>query len=95
MPDAQIRETTIIPDDDGATVRLQISDEKPPAESPAILLQISVRLPAYKTPMVAQMQREAIVIAADALRRLRDALQGEIGERSPQITLPLKRARVP
>ena len=70
MPNAKIQETTVSPDASGATVQLQISDVPLPAEDAAIRITLAVRVPAYRCPLLAHYQREAIQIALDQLRDL-------------------------
>jgi hypothetical protein len=78
MADAEIRETIVVPNADGAVVRLQISDAPLLSESPAILIQMSVRLPAYSMPLLAHYQREALRVTMEVLRKLNTEIGQEI-----------------
>jgi hypothetical protein len=78
MPDATIRETIVTPDENGQVVRLQISDVPPPFERATMLLQMTVRLPAYKAPLLAHLERAALLQARDVVNRLLQEKGGEI-----------------
>ena len=52
MPDVEIRETIVTPDENGALVQLQISDVRPPYEGAAILLTLAVRVPEFRSPLL-------------------------------------------
>jgi hypothetical protein len=66
MP-VEIRETTITPDADGDTIQLRISDAPLGDESASFQLTILATLPPLQTAALAQLQREAMKIAQDAL----------------------------
>jgi hypothetical protein len=74
----EIRETIVTPDVDGDLVQLHISDVAPDAEGATFRLQLLAKLPAYHTPRLAQLQREAMEMAQDALTSLRQKLANEI-----------------
>jgi hypothetical protein len=82
MPDVEIRETTIGPDADGAIVRLQLSDAPLLSESATIRIDLSVRLPEYKLPLLAHFQREAMQMAIEVLRKLDREIDQDIQETS-------------
>jgi hypothetical protein len=83
----EIRETTISPDGKGTVVRISISDKPPPFESATMLLQMTVRLPEYETPLLAHVQREAVTEADRVLRDLYRNLGEEIGKNQPHLDL--------
>ena len=76
MP-VEIRETTVTPDASGQVVRLHISDAPPLDASAQIIVQISVRLPHYDLPLMAQVQREALVMAQHEISTLLQLLAQE------------------
>ena len=78
MSGPEIRETTATPDADGSVVQLHISDAPPLSESPGIRLQLSVKIPAYETPLLAHLQREVMKRAKDVLEALLQKLASEI-----------------
>lgn len=83
MPDAEIRETIVVPEaNGGAVVQLQISDAPLPAEDATILIRLTVKLPAYKLPLLAHLQREAMDAASRILRDLHLAVGQDIQETS-------------
>jgi hypothetical protein len=91
MPDVEIRETAIAPDADGAIVRLQLSDAPLLSENATIRIDLSVRLPAYKLPLLAHFQREAMQIASESLRKLDREIGQAIQETSHTLKPALKR----
>jgi hypothetical protein len=93
MPDVEIRETTITPDVDGSSVRLQISDVPPPYESATMLLDVTVKLPEYTAPpLMVQMQRQAIRAAMEVFRSLDQSLLQEI-RKQPHIDAEPRQVR--
>jgi hypothetical protein len=76
----EIRETIVTPDgaDGGSLVQLQISDVPLPAEDAAIRLTLSVSVPGYEVPLLAQLQRAAMELARDALNGLLQRLAREV-----------------
>jgi hypothetical protein len=74
----EIYETTIAKDGDATTVRLHIADAPSDAETASFRLNLLVRLPRYQSPFVAQVQREAILEAREALGKIADALLQEL-----------------
>jgi len=62
-----------------------------PAEDAAIRLTLAVSVPEYEGPLLAQLQRAAIVIARDALSSLLQELAQEI----QQASQPLNPTRKP
>lgn len=78
MPDPEIRETIVTPDAGGSVVQLQISDGPLQVGPSEILIHVSAKLPAYKAPLFAQLQREAMRRAQDALSMLLQKLASEI-----------------
>jgi hypothetical protein len=76
----EIRETTVLPDENGAIVRLQISDAPLLSEDAAIRLILAVRVPAFQSPLLAQLEREAMKAAIEALRGLVQDKAKEIQE---------------
>lgn len=84
LPNAKILETTILPDAGGVTVRLQIADaplQSLDAASAGFHLALSVRLPAYQSPLLVHMEREAIDVAHTVLSALLRDLKDEIQPR--------------
>ncbi len=75
---AEIRATTVTPDASGSLVQIHISDAKHPDAVAAIDLTLTVRVPAYEAPLLAQVQREAMSIAELALGELREKAAAEI-----------------
>lgn len=71
-PKIEICETTVSQDALGSTVRLRICDAMQPPESVETypLIELSVRLPAYEVPALAQIQREALAAAQEILSKL-------------------------
>ncbi len=78
VPNAKILETTVIPNAGGSLVQLQISDAPLDAEAWAIRLTLSVQIPAYRLPLLAHVEREAINIADDVLGTLLRTMAEEI-----------------
>ena len=78
MPNVEIRETIVTPDANGALVQLQISDVPPPYEGAAILLTLAVRVPEFRSPLIAHIQHEAVLVADDTLRDLAQRLLQEV-----------------
>lgn len=78
VPNAKILETTVTPNARGSVVQLQISDAPLDAEAWAIRLTLSVQIPAYRLPLVAHVEREAINIADDVLAALLRNMAEEI-----------------
>jgi hypothetical protein len=66
----EVRETTLATDGDATTVQLHIADAPVSDETAAFRLNLVVRLPRYKAPLVFQVQREAILRARDALEKI-------------------------
>ena len=63
----EIRETIVTPGDGDVLVQLHISDKPPELAGAAIRQNLAVRVPAYQTPLLAQIERQAMSIATDAL----------------------------
>lgn len=74
MPAAQILETIVTPNADGAIVQLYISDAARDAEDAAIRLALTVSIPAFQSPLLIHIQRAAIEAATNALRDLNSSL---------------------
>lgn len=74
----EIRETTIVPGVGGDAIQLLISDAERDAEGATFRLVLHAKLPAYETPLVAQLQRVAMKIAQGALSSLLQDLATEI-----------------
>jgi hypothetical protein len=89
VPDPEIRETIVTPEANEIAVQLQISDAPLPAEDAKILILLNVRLPAYETPLLVHIQREAIRQAFDALSALAQEMASEI-QRDPHRDLSPK-----
>jgi hypothetical protein len=78
MPDAEIRITTVTQDASGFLVQLHISDEVRPDVAPATSLTLTVRVPAFETPLLAHLQREAMKTAHETLSNLLEKSVREI-----------------
>jgi hypothetical protein len=74
----EIRETTITTDADATIVQIHIADAPISDETAAFRLTLLAKMPRYKSPYVAQVQREAILEAREALLRIADALLQEL-----------------
>jgi hypothetical protein len=71
----EIRETIVEETASATIVSLLVSDvPKEQLGNARFRFELVTRLPAYRKPLLAQLQREAILQATDALGRLRDAL---------------------
>jgi hypothetical protein len=81
MADAKILETTITQDADGVIVQLQISDAPPLAEDAAIRLVLTVRVPEYRTPLLAHLERAAMTEARNVLSALLQSKAQEIQDK--------------
>jgi hypothetical protein len=76
---AKIVETTVLSGTDGQTVRLQIADASLQALPDATVhLVLTAKLPAYRGPMLAHVQREIVDSAHSVLSRLLEELAAEI-----------------
>lgn len=75
-----ITETTVRPVEDGVLVRVQIADGSiGPDATATIHLDLALKLPDYRTALLAHYQREAICLAhavlSEHLLTLRDEIQ--------------------
>jgi hypothetical protein len=70
----QIRETKVDETGDGTGVRLIVSDMPLHADGASFRMDLFVTLPAYKTPLLAQIQRQAVLRAMESLRGLESQL---------------------
>jgi hypothetical protein len=68
MPSAQILETIVTPTGSSSTIQLYISDAPRDAEDAGIRLTLTVSIPAYRVPLLAHLQRDALDKAAETLR---------------------------
>jgi len=91
MSKAEIRETIVTPDASGTLVQLQISDVPLPAEDAAIRITLAVRVPEYRLPLLAHLQREAMRTASAILRDLTQDLGSEIQDTSYDLSPTPKR----
>jgi hypothetical protein len=74
----EIRETTIATDDAATTVRLHISDASLDDETASFRLTLLAKLPRYRSPLVVQIQREAILEARNVLGMLAEDLLQDV-----------------
>jgi hypothetical protein len=90
----EIRETVVIPDSSGSTVRLQISDKPLHSESaPTFYLNLTVKLPEYTAPLLlAQLQTEALRKITGVVKALDQELLREI-VKLPIQAEPMERIR--
>jgi len=69
--DVEIQRTTVTPDARGyLVVELHISDAPPEDASASFVLALTVRLGPYESPAMAHVQREAVMLAQNALEAL-------------------------
>lgn len=69
MPIA-IHRTTVTAGKDGDVVQLHISDAPPGDASASFVLQVTVQIASLQSPLLAQVQREAMKQAEDVLQKL-------------------------
>jgi hypothetical protein len=74
----EIRETIVTPVANGQVVQLHISDVPLDDEGGAFRLVLRAKLPSFRTPLVRQLQREAMKIAQDKMTDLLKNLASEI-----------------
>jgi hypothetical protein len=74
----EIRQTIVTPDVSGSVVQLHISDVAPDDEGATFRLVLLAKLPAFQTPSLAHLQREAMKIAQDALTPLLQRLATDL-----------------
>lgn len=80
LPDATIRETTVIPNGDHSIVRIQISDGSLDPAAYSMLLNLCVQIPlAPKTPL-AEIERNAMDFANSVLAALVRQKKDELGQ---------------
>jgi hypothetical protein len=76
----EIHRTIVTPDADGDVVELYVSDAPPEDASASFVLRLTTKVGPYDHPQVAQLQRAAMMIAADQLNELaRDMAEGITG----------------
>ena len=79
LPNARIRETTVVPDGDGLIVRLQIYDGELEPPSYSINLVLSVQIPLGPKSALAQIEHDAMDLAnsvlADLVRQKKEELR--------------------
>jgi hypothetical protein len=66
----EIHETIVTTDGVEDVVQLYISDAEPDAESAKIVLRLTVSIPGFRSPLVAQLQRAALMEAQRHIQRL-------------------------
>jgi hypothetical protein len=76
----EIRETIVTPDPTGDVVQLHISDAELGDENGSFRLVLRAKLPPFEVPALAQLQREAMGAAQDALTPLLTNLARQITE---------------
>jgi hypothetical protein len=86
MPRAEILATTVTTNDAGAIVQLQISDASLESESFGVRLILTVQLPSYRLPFLAQIEREAMRVADKALDALCREREQELNAVVPSLS---------
>ncbi|MDE2112137.1 MAG: hypothetical protein KGJ79_13420 [Alphaproteobacteria bacterium] len=79
LPDAKIRETTVIPDEDGLIVRLQIYDGELEPPSYSINLVLSVQIPLAPKSALAKIEHDTLDFADSVLAALVRQKKEELG----------------
>jgi hypothetical protein len=86
----EIRKTIVTPTADGDLIQLHISDAPPDDESATFVLQIVAKMPPLEPCLLAQMQREAMTTAQDALTPILQDLAAQITQGAGRPLRPRK-----
>ncbi len=76
----EIRETIVTPAKGGDVVQIHISDVPLEDASASLRLILTAKVPSYEAPALAQLQREAMKAASEALSEILRSLAGDIQE---------------
>jgi hypothetical protein len=79
----EIRETVVSETENATVVRMHIADAPLGDENAAFRLELTATLPRYRAPLLAQIQRQAMKAAQDALSPLLQTLANEVNANHP------------